>query len=130
MNSWPDPLGDFFHLGVIEIDRRGAAEDRHRHLDAGFFLIDAFDVPDAIIIENPRLAGGHLGAAKLSELNDARFHHRFAGQGVYADLLLKRFIRASRRWGLDESRDGLDCSKFTVPNDLKKGFAESQMSLF
>ncbi len=30
-------------------------------------------LPDAIIIENPRLAGGHLGAAKLSELNDARF---------------------------------------------------------
>ena len=67
---------------------------------------------------------------RAGELNDARFHHRFAGQGVYADLLLKRFIRASRRWGLDESRDGLDCSKFTVPNDLKKGFAESQMSLF
>lgn len=30
-------------------------------------------VPDAIIIEHPRLAGGHLGAAKLGDLNDRRF---------------------------------------------------------
>jgi nitronate monooxygenase len=30
-------------------------------------------LPDAIIIENPRLAGGHLGAPKISELNDPRF---------------------------------------------------------
>ena len=32
-------------------------------------------------------------------LSDARFHHRFAGQGVYADLLLRRFARASRAMG-------------------------------
>jgi nitronate monooxygenase len=30
-------------------------------------------LPDAIIIENPRLAGGHLGAAKVADLHDARF---------------------------------------------------------
>ena len=30
-------------------------------------------LPDAIVIENPRLAGGHLGAAKLVDLGDARF---------------------------------------------------------
>ena len=30
-------------------------------------------LPDAIVIENPRLAGGHLGAARLDELNDPRF---------------------------------------------------------
>ncbi len=29
--------------------------------------------PDAIVIENPRLAGGHLGAAKVADLGDARF---------------------------------------------------------
>ena len=34
-------------------------------------------------------------------LSDARFHHRFAGQGVYADLLLRRFTRATQ--GLDAS---------------------------
>ena len=30
-------------------------------------------MPDAIVIEHPRLAGGHLGAAKIADLNDPRF---------------------------------------------------------
>ena len=30
-------------------------------------------LPDAIVIEHPRLAGGHLGAAKIADLTDARF---------------------------------------------------------
>jgi nitronate monooxygenase len=30
-------------------------------------------LPDAIVIEHPRYAGGHLGAAKLDDLDDARF---------------------------------------------------------
>ena len=30
-------------------------------------------LPDAIVIEHPRLAGGHLGAAKVADLNDTRF---------------------------------------------------------
>jgi len=30
-------------------------------------------VPDAIVIEHPRYAGGHLGAAKIADLNDPRF---------------------------------------------------------
>lgn len=30
-------------------------------------------LPDAIVIENPRLAGGHLGAAKVADLQDHRF---------------------------------------------------------
>ncbi|MBL8302098.1 MAG: nitronate monooxygenase, partial [Ideonella sp.] len=30
-------------------------------------------LPDAIVIEHPRLAGGHLGAAKVADLGDARF---------------------------------------------------------
>jgi nitronate monooxygenase len=30
-------------------------------------------LPDAIVIENPRLAGGHLGAARVADLNDHRF---------------------------------------------------------
>jgi nitronate monooxygenase len=29
--------------------------------------------PDAIVLEHPRLAGGHLGAAKVADLNDPRF---------------------------------------------------------
>lgn len=30
-------------------------------------------VPDAIVIENPSVAGGHLGAARVADLHDARF---------------------------------------------------------
>ncbi|MDZ5458876.1 NAD(P)H-dependent flavin oxidoreductase [Azohydromonas lata] len=30
-------------------------------------------LPDAIVIEHPRLAAGHLGAAKVQDLNDPRF---------------------------------------------------------
>lgn len=30
-------------------------------------------LPDAIVIEHPRLAGGHLGAAKVADLQDKRF---------------------------------------------------------
>ncbi len=30
-------------------------------------------LPDAIVIEHPRLAGGHLGAARISDLDDKRF---------------------------------------------------------
>jgi len=30
-------------------------------------------LPDAIVVEHPRLAGGHLGASKIEDLGDARF---------------------------------------------------------
>ncbi len=30
-------------------------------------------LPDAIVLEHPRLAGGHLGAAKIADLDDPRF---------------------------------------------------------
>jgi nitronate monooxygenase len=30
-------------------------------------------LPDAIVVEHPKLAGGHLGAAKVSDLGDRRF---------------------------------------------------------
>ncbi len=30
-------------------------------------------LPDAIVIEHPRLAGGHLGAARIADLKDTRF---------------------------------------------------------
>ncbi len=30
-------------------------------------------LPDAIVIEHPRLAGGHLGAARIADLDDTRF---------------------------------------------------------
>jgi nitronate monooxygenase len=30
-------------------------------------------MPDAVVLEHPRLAGGHLGAARVEDLNDPRF---------------------------------------------------------
>jgi DNA repair photolyase len=62
-------------------------------------------------------------------LNDPRFGHRFSGSGPYADMLLRRFARAARQWGLDEAREGLDCSQFAAPGE-KAGKAETQLSLF
>ncbi|MDL2339065.1 MAG: nitronate monooxygenase family protein [Pseudomonadota bacterium] len=46
-------------------------------------------LPDAIVIENPRLAGGHLGAARLDELNDPRFEF----ENVIPQVI--EFLRAS-----------------------------------
>ena len=61
-------------------------------------------------------------------LNDAKFHSRFAGTGVYAELLNRRFARAARQHGLHD-RAQLDCSQFAAP--AGKGiFADAQMSLF
>src|ERR1700761_8132677 len=62
-------------------------------------------------------------------LNDPRFGHRFSGSGPYADLLLRRFARAARQWGLDEAREGLDCTQFAVPAD-KRLPDSAQMTLF
>jgi DNA repair photolyase len=63
-------------------------------------------------------------------LSEPRFHHRMAGQGVYADLLLRRFARGTRQWGLDEAREGLDCSSFAVPDNGAAARAQAQLSLF
>ena len=61
-------------------------------------------------------------------LNDSKFHSRFGGSGVYADLLARRFTRAARQHGLYE-REDLDCSQF-IPPPGAGSLAEAQMSLF
>jgi DNA repair photolyase len=66
---------------------------------------------------------------RAGQLNDPRFHHRFSGQGVYADLLMRRFERATRQFGFGEVRTQLDCHRFAVPNDATEP-QPSQMSLF
>jgi len=50
-------------------------------------------LPDAIVIEHPRFAGGHLGATRLEEVSDSRFD--FAGVleaifGVFRELGIER----------------------------------------
>ena len=41
-------------------------------------------LPDAIVIEHPRYAGGHLGAAKAADLDDPRFDFDNVLAGVFA----------------------------------------------
>jgi hypothetical protein len=66
---------------------------------------------------------------RAGNLNDPRFHHRFTGQGAYADLLARRFARAARQFGFGEVRTHLDCDRFTVPASGTEA-VPSQMSLF
>ena len=66
---------------------------------------------------------------RAGELNDARFHHRLAGQGAYADLLAQRFARAARQLGFNDTRTQLDCTRFAVPGSASDAVC-SQMSLF
>ena len=41
-------------------------------------------LPDAIVIEHPRYAGGHLGATRLSEVRDPRFDFAPVLEGIFA----------------------------------------------
>ncbi len=41
-------------------------------------------LPDAIVIEHPRYAGGHLGAARIDDIGDARFDFEGVLDGVFA----------------------------------------------
>jgi len=49
-------------------------------------------LPDAIVIEHPRLAGGHLGAAKVGDLKDRRFDF---------DVVLPEVLQSFRASGLE-----------------------------
>ena len=64
----PDLAQDFPNVALIPIlsDARGVQLLVRKWEKKGRF-------PDAIVIENPRLAGGHLGAAKVTDLGDSRF---------------------------------------------------------
>ncbi len=39
-------------------------------------------LPDAVVIEHPRYAGGHLGAASLEDVNDSRFDFERVLEGI------------------------------------------------
>ena len=47
--------------------------------------------------------------------NDSRFGHRMRGDGVWADLLRRRFRLACRRFGLEGERLELDRGQFRAP---------------
>jgi nitronate monooxygenase len=64
----PDLAADYPAVALIPIlsDARGIAVVVKKWARKG-------RLPDAIVIEHPRYAGGHLGAAKLDDLGDPRF---------------------------------------------------------
>jgi nitronate monooxygenase len=64
----PDLTADFPDVALIPIlsDSRGIQVVVRKWLRKG-------RLPDAIVIEHPRYAGGHLGAAKIEDLADTRF---------------------------------------------------------
>lgn len=65
--------------------------------------------------------------SRAGQLNESGFHTRFTGAGPYAELLIQRFARAARQFGLDGARQKLDTSKFSVPHAAREVM---QMSLF
>lgn len=64
----PDLTEKFKHVALIPIlsEERGVRAVLKKWGRKG-------RLPDAIVIEHPRYAGGHLGATRLEEVNDAKF---------------------------------------------------------
>lgn len=64
----PELAADFPDVALVPIlsDARGIAVIVKKWMRKG-------RLPDAIVIEHPGHAGGHLGAAKIADLHDARF---------------------------------------------------------
>lgn len=80
----PDLTADFPHVALIPIlsDVRGVALVLKKWQRKG-------RMPDAIVIEHPRYAGGHLGAAKPEDVADARFDFETVVPGLlqlFADM--------------------------------------------
>ncbi|MBL8378058.1 MAG: PA0069 family radical SAM protein [Burkholderiales bacterium] len=66
--------------------------------------------------------------------NDPRFGARMKGEGVFADLIAKRFARACDRLGFNERRFKLDVTQFRAPVTARarsqKAAETPQLSLF
>ncbi len=87
----PDLAAPFPNVALIPIlsDARGIALVVKKWARKG-------RLPDAIVIEHPRHAGGHLGAAKIEDLADPRFEFErvlpevlefFKSEGIAADTI-------------------------------------------
>ncbi|MGD9946470.1 MAG: NAD(P)H-dependent flavin oxidoreductase [Burkholderiaceae bacterium] len=77
----PEMTADFPGVALIPIlsDARGVAVVLRKWLRKK-------RLPDAIVIEHPRYAGGHLGATRIDELSDARFDFEPVAEGVAAQM--------------------------------------------
>ena len=92
----PDVTADYPSVALIPIlsDARGIALLLKKWLRKG-------RLPDAIVIEHPRHAGGHLGAARISELHDPRFEF---------DVVLTQTRALMQELGIDPERVPLICA--------------------
>lgn len=77
----PDMTRDFPDVALIPIlsDARGVSIVLKKWLRKQ-------RLPDAIVIEHPRYAGGHLGATRLDEVGDARFDFKPVLEGIFHTL--------------------------------------------
>ena len=77
----PDLAADYPHVALIPIlsDARGVTLVLRKWMRKN-------RLPDAIVIEHPRYAGGHLGATKLEELGDPRFDFETVVADVHAAM--------------------------------------------
>lgn len=77
----PELAQEHPHVALIPIlsDARGVQVVVRRWMKRG-------RLPDAIVLEHPRLAGGHLGAARVADLSDRRFDFDVAVPEVQAFL--------------------------------------------
>jgi len=79
------------------------------------WLIEHFPLKaDRVISLHRQCRGG--------KLNDPRFGHRMRGDGVYADLIRRRFGLAKKRFGLDRRLPRLRTDLFEVPGNQLKLF--------
>ncbi len=109
-------------LNDMELERILAAARRHGATHAGTVLLrlpsELREMFAAWLQEHvPDRAQRILALVRETRagaLNDSRFHHRFSGEGPYADLLAQRFARARLQLGF-LGRDALDCSQFRCP---------------
>jgi DNA repair photolyase len=62
--------------------------------------------------------------------NDANFGSRMTGEGVWADLLAQRMVRACRQYGLNRERLPLETALFRVPTQVDEVQQPVQASLF
>ena len=74
----PDMTRDFPGIALIPIlsDARGAGIVLKKWLRKN-------RLPDAIVIEHPRYAGGHLGATRAEEINDPRYNFEPVLTGIF-----------------------------------------------
>ena len=61
---------------------------------------------------------------------ESAFHTRMRGQGLFAEMIAKRFRLACQRLGLNRSSTRLECAHFRAPAPSDKTARTPQMSLF